>query len=267
MKTNAKKRMLISSVAMLLVAMLALGTATFAWFTQTTSATASGIYAKAAKASSLVISKNDRTWGSTVTYTQGSSSAPQAMLPASSSDGKKWATAVSNKEDGSVDLTKSKSTVTPQDANASYVFKNELNVWNAGTSGKVTNITITFSLPTDSDYAYVALVPKAVTGSDSTYGTIDCQTSNGTFGSNIYSDASAVAYSPLTVSDTDAISVATSKITPKTTLSVPVPELSAGQSAYFDLYIWFEGQDVDCKDANLERTLSNLSFTVAGTPA
>lgn len=46
MKTKSRKRLLISSVAMLLVAMLALGTATFAWFTQNTSATANEFSAK-----------------------------------------------------------------------------------------------------------------------------------------------------------------------------------------------------------------------------
>ena len=42
MKTHllTKKRALISSVAMLLVAIIALGTATFAWFTQNTQASA-----------------------------------------------------------------------------------------------------------------------------------------------------------------------------------------------------------------------------------
>lgn len=51
MKTTSRKRLLISSVAMLLVAMLALGTATFAWFTQNTSATANEFSAKTVKAS------------------------------------------------------------------------------------------------------------------------------------------------------------------------------------------------------------------------
>ena len=53
MKTKSRKRLLISSVAMLLVAMLALGTATFAWFTQNTSATADGITVRTSKTSSL----------------------------------------------------------------------------------------------------------------------------------------------------------------------------------------------------------------------
>ena len=60
MKTTSRKRLLISSVAMLLVAMLALGTATFAWFTQSTTATANGINVKTIKSSELVISKLDK---------------------------------------------------------------------------------------------------------------------------------------------------------------------------------------------------------------
>ena len=53
MKTTSRKRLLISSVAMLLVAMLALGTATFAWFTQNTSATANEFSAKTVKHQNL----------------------------------------------------------------------------------------------------------------------------------------------------------------------------------------------------------------------
>ena len=63
MKTTSRKRLLISSVAMLLVAMLALGTATFAWFTSSTTATASNINVKTIKSSELQISKSTRVWG------------------------------------------------------------------------------------------------------------------------------------------------------------------------------------------------------------
>lgn len=55
MKAKSRKRLLISSVAMLLVAMLALGTATFAWFTSNPNATASGLSMKATASKGLVI--------------------------------------------------------------------------------------------------------------------------------------------------------------------------------------------------------------------
>ena len=68
MKTTSRKRLLISSVAMLLVAMLALGTATFAWFTQNTSATANEFSAKTVKASELKLSSESIDWTDTLNY-------------------------------------------------------------------------------------------------------------------------------------------------------------------------------------------------------
>ena len=87
MKTTSRKRLLISSVAMLLVAMLALGTATFAWFTQDTRSYADQINAKTSKVSSLVLSKQDRTnWQSHIQYGVDG----RVMYPASSSNGSQW---------------------------------------------------------------------------------------------------------------------------------------------------------------------------------
>ncbi len=69
MKTTSRKRLLISSVAMLLVAMLALGTATFAWFTTSTNPYADKFSAKTTKQSTLLLSNNTRVgWTSHLTY-------------------------------------------------------------------------------------------------------------------------------------------------------------------------------------------------------
>lgn len=53
--TSTRKKMLLSSVAMLLVAMMALGTATFAWFTSNPNANASGLSLKTTASTGLVI--------------------------------------------------------------------------------------------------------------------------------------------------------------------------------------------------------------------
>ena len=66
MKTTSKRRVLISSVAMLLVAMLALGTATFAWFSTSTTAKANNLKVQTIQASNLLIRKGT---GGTVTST------------------------------------------------------------------------------------------------------------------------------------------------------------------------------------------------------
>ena len=52
---NTRKKMLLSSIAMLLVALIALGSATFAWFTSNPNAVASGLKMKASASKGLVI--------------------------------------------------------------------------------------------------------------------------------------------------------------------------------------------------------------------
>ena len=64
MKKNSKKRVLLSSVAMLMVGAVSLGTATYAWFTQDTSATANGVNVKTSKMSSLQIASATGKYGS-----------------------------------------------------------------------------------------------------------------------------------------------------------------------------------------------------------
>ena len=74
MKAKSRKRLLISSVAMLLVAMLALGTATFAWFTSNPNAEAHGISMKTTAAAGLVIrTETDTTWSHSAALNSGGS--------------------------------------------------------------------------------------------------------------------------------------------------------------------------------------------------
>lgn len=83
MKTNSRKRLLVSSVAMLLVAMLALGTATYAWFTSNKSVTADGMKVKASSAKGLQITgTNGNTWGPAYTFT-GTNSKAATLTPVS----------------------------------------------------------------------------------------------------------------------------------------------------------------------------------------
>ena len=61
--TTFRKKALLSSVAMLLVALVALGSATFAWFTANPNANASGLKLKTTAASGLVIrTESDPNW-------------------------------------------------------------------------------------------------------------------------------------------------------------------------------------------------------------
>ena len=262
MKTTSRKRLLVSSVAMLLVAMLALGTATYAWFTQNTTATADGIYAKTVKASSLLISDKDTgNWGTSVTYNQGTNTAEQTMFPASSGTGQAWFTATSDNEMTGAFETGKITSATPASSNAKYVFKNMLNVKNGGDEGTINDISITFNLGsiTASQYARVALVPCTQAGVDLTSASFEGQKIGFT---NSVFDTDNEAYEGLTGTDGS-----TAPITASSTCTVDVGSLTAGQARYYNLYIWFEGQDEQCIDSNAGQTIKGLEFTVSGTPA
>lgn len=71
--TKFRKRALVSSVAMLLVALIALGSATFAWFTANPNAEAHGISMKTTAAAGLVIStETDTNWSHSAALANGS---------------------------------------------------------------------------------------------------------------------------------------------------------------------------------------------------
>ena len=78
---KSRKKMLLSSIAMLLVALVALGSATFAWYVSNATVTASSTSAKASTADGLVIRKTTSdTWADHITYT--SDGAGKSLNPA-----------------------------------------------------------------------------------------------------------------------------------------------------------------------------------------
>lgn len=275
MKTSRRKSLLISSVSMLLVAGVSLGTATFAWFTSSTSTKTSNLQFRTTKSSTLEISKSDGAWTSSgLDY---GLSAKKLLLPASSLAGSKdpanWftANAVSTLDGGAL-----KGTAKALSAGdvSNYVFMEQLNVRNAGDVA-VEDVVIKFSLSnaTAYDYLRVAVVEASgLNGADKT----------GVFASSVYAN-NATAYKPIsTVSgagDTQTItaSVDLTPIDAATTVSIPVGDLAPAEKEgdvikdfdgkYYNLYIWFEGQDPDCKDANAGAEIPNIEFTVEGVTA
>lgn len=258
--TKFRKRVLLSSVAMLLVALVALGSATFAWFTQNTTATADNIYAKTVKASTLLISKADKDWKTAVSYTQGSSTSSQIMFPASSGNGTAWFEATSDDESTGVLKTGTVKSVTPAGTNAKFVYSEMLNVKNGGDAGSpdISNITIQWSWPTGTaQYARIALVECNAEGT----------TFTGTFANSVYAQ-NTTQYAGITSVSGSGTSqtTTTANITPKSTTSVSVGTLAAGAAKYYKLFVWFEGQDAACIDSNAGQTFEGLEFTVTGTP-
>lgn len=254
MKAKSRKHLLISSIAMLLVATVALGAATYAWFTSSTTATASGINVRTVQASELEISDYTKGWGTEVNY----EITDKILLPASSSNGSEWWQATAGSKDAfdrTGDFIAADAPEFNNAASSNFVYKDQLNVRNNG-DATVEDVTISWTIPnsTSANYIRVALVPA-----NDAQGT----ESPGAFASAIY-DNDGVEYEAASGATT------TQPITPKTDCSVPVGgdgEVAADEVFYYNLYIWFEGQDAQCFDGNAGQIINDIEFTVSGTTA
>lgn len=260
MKTTSRKRLLISSVAMLLVAMLALGTATFAWFTTSTNPYADKFSAKTTKQSTLLLSDNTRTgWTSHLEY----GVANKTMYPASG-NGLSWVKGTaSNSLTGVIDKNTLQSVAPSAAAGViptDYLFAQELNLKNNGTAA-VKDVAIDFYLNTENnnasaEYARVALVPidgTAVGANDYV-----------ALGNNVYSPT-AKTYKPIiNTNGTEGAQIST-----KTTFHVDVTSgtetMAPDEVRYYKLYVWFEGQDPACVDAKSGQKIPGLKFDVSST--
>lgn len=258
MKTTSRKRLLISSVAMLLVAMLALGTATFAWFTTSTNPYADNFSAKTTKQSTLLLSDNTRAgWTSHLNYNV----ANKTMYPASG-NGLSWVKGTASDSLTGVIDTNSLAAVAPSAAAgvipSDYLFAQELNLKNNGTAD-VKDVAIDFYLNTanndaSAEYARVALVPidgTAVGANDYV-----------ALGNNVYSPT-AKTYKPIIKTDgTEGAQIST-----KTTFHVDVTTgdevMAPNEERYYKLYVWFEGQDPACVDAKSGQKIPGLRFDVS----
>lgn len=270
MKTTSRKRLLISSVAMLLVAMLALGTATFAWFTTDTTTQATGISVQTSKKSLLLVSSRTSDWTDNLNYNFGTDAAKKLLQPASSYDGANWYKAQADNGMSGVATNGEKITgVGTADAEGN-VFCNMLNVKNTGAE-TATNVKITAQISekavtTGKNYLRVALVPSNCEKDDAR-GTAKV-VSPEEFRKNIYSAgadaAKPVEYVGASVADREGAikAAATAVSTQGNSISVDVGDLTQNEAKYYMLIVWFEGQDEDCQDTFAGNDMPNITFTI-----
>lgn len=238
MKAKSKRSVLLSSLAMLMVACVSLSTATYAWFTSTTRDTANGINVKTIKASNLVISKYNKDWKSVLDY----GIANKVIRPASTANGMNWFKASAESRDN---FAKESGTdfAAITEVN-SYRFADEINVMNQGEAA-VENVKISFTGLTDC--ARVAIVPADDRGNIT-----------GTFTDYVY----AIDNTPY---DAAASATTTETITPKTSCEINVGNLNPNEVKYYNIYVWFEGQDPDCTDAKASGSkIDDIQITVTG---
>ena len=254
MKANSRRRVLISSIAMLLVALVALSTATFAWFTSSTSATASNIGVSTTKSSELKLAKNDLVYVEQLDY----GFTGKVLRPTTSATGEAWyksnaaakTAATSNGTYAVVDSTEQKT----------YYFVDMLNIKNFG-EATCNGVTITINADIKSDFARLAVVPVAT---QTEAGKMPSAATN--FKANIYAKNANDTWKPYNGTELETNNYTIKAVANGT--EIQVGDLAAGAVASYKVFVWFEGEDADCFDLTESLlTAPTIGFTVNGSTA
>jgi hypothetical protein len=254
--------MLLSSIAMLLVALVALGSATYAWFTINKVVTADRMKVKAAAADGLVINNkktaewlpavsfaNEETILTPVSYAITHNAAmPTGYIAKDVKVSGAWST-------GNTDISAFEAApALPDDTytDATYKFNSTTNVArydvDVASSGDAINKAVKVKIEatgSGNTFAKAALV---------TGGKVVAFYTDGTAYSAIDSDTPSVAAAPAALGTTTPVQVMAS-----------VPTKDNAQA--FQLYVWYEGNDPQCLDSALSPTNNTpvqfkLTFTL-----
>ena len=260
--TKFRKRALLSSVAMLLVALVALGSATFAWFSQNSKATANDIGAKTQQGSNIKVSEsgNSDSWAESITFATKASGYYTPVTPGGAKVAEEpadvdmtnpvWVTTTSSSMN--TGIKGSDKTYSAAEANTNYTSTNLWVKYDAATTtSKKVNIGFSSSGTGVDTFLRVALVPVN-------------DAAKGLFGNTAVvwgAAADDFALDPAAFTALDASNTGKSVTTTTSKTLYTEKELVGGTEYRFALYVWFEGTDPQCIDSNAN-TDFDIDFTV-----
>ena len=220
MKQTSRKKVLLSSVAMMMVATVSLSSATYAWFTNSSQATAKNVQVYTSKLSNLQVTETpavEDSWGNEVDFNVN-----KQLFPSSTGNLTAWYQTTAKSEiaslrDEDADIT----TVTGDD---DYVIAKTFYLRSKGEDAEDVqwNLDLTGTDATAMQYLRVALI-----GGD---------------GDVIWSNDADSTTEGLTSEDGDATALTTSKAITGTFYA----NLAKDTPKTLNLYVWFEGQDEQC---------------------
>lgn len=253
MKATSRRRLLVSSVAMLLVAMLALGTATYAWFSQNTKATASGITAKTSQASNIVVSEtgNEGTWSDSIVFATYAKGTYNPVTPGADISNPTWVTTTASALNAGV--KGADKSYDPATANTDFTSTKLYVKYDAAASeSQAVKITANVTTTTgDEKFLRIALVP------------VDSATKGIVATPVVYGEASDdFAKAPDSMSLTTPATPAQTITTTNSKTMVTSATLTGGTEYQFAVYVWYEGTDPHCIDSNANNDLT-VNFEVS----
>lgn len=258
--TKSRKRMLLSSVAMLLVALVALGSATYAWFSVSKTVTAEGMQVKAIATAGLEISNTSATAGYSTTVSFGQSSTSNFSLKPVSWDGATTNGFIPNgnvaspggaytgnfKSAGAMQPTSEEmSTSAPIMGHNTYVA--EYDVWVRSAAEGTTRTAHTVS------------ANITITGANASFARVKLVDGSTTKG--IYADEADASASVVT--DVGSTKTTYSLTAHQTDVSVTGTDDTATGKA-FKLYVWFDGEDDACVDT-AKNAVANVKIEFTAT--
>ena len=276
MNSKAIKRQLLAAIAMVLVAALALGSSTYAWFVASGTVTATGMSVKAQSEGGLAISFDGEQWGTTAT----AGMTTKELYPASTRDLTDWyhATAANMNAAGAQpgSRTNITSIVFGGDSGAyapnnSYVVMREFQIKSSSASDAskglfVESVDVT-GYKTMSTALRVGVKYVVASGQPAAVGTgykIYAPVSLGAGAENNPTDNYDVYQEKTDDPTTSEVSLGKVKLDAVgqtgSTLIASDGEIPSGTPLTVQIYIWFEGEDANLKSSNFHP--EDLSVTV-----
>ena len=239
--TKSRKRILLSSIAMLLVALVALGSATFAWFSVSKTVTADGMQVKAIATAGLEISNTSATAGFDTTVSFGQSSAPFSLKPVS------WDGATANGfiPDGNVASPGGSYTGAFKSAGSmAPTVSSSAPVMGANTYVAEYDVWVRSAAEGETRTAHTVSATVTISGANASFARVKLVDGSTTKG--IYADEAAASASVVKAAgSTKSTYTLTAH---QTDVSVTGTDDSTTGKA-FKLYVWFDGEDSACVDA------------------
>ena len=246
---------------MVMVAAIALASSTYAWFAAQNTVTADGMSVKAQAESGIVIKSVDNTQSNWATTASANMTEATALKPTTTADLKNWYHNVSDDRTNAKGIQASETYGTPINDTTEYLVKKSFIIRSAADGVPVSNVKLGVK-------SVEVKVPS----------TQNSQALNKALrvGIRLASDTSSAfyIYAPLMDSDSTITHKMTyasdtnvswyKKATPAeqafTLTGSQIPATDDGVKV--DVYIWFEGEDDNCKSENVTATLDDLGVTV-----
>lgn len=277
MNSKAIRKQLLAAVAMVLVAAVALGSSTYAWFVASGTVTATGMNVKAQSEGGLAISYKGLVWGTTATASMDT----KELYPASTLDLKNWYHATAADMNAAAAQPGSRTNITGTvfggtgaafDNTNSYVVMQEFQIKSSSASVPSTGLfvesvdvtgyqTMSTALRVGVKYVPTAGQPSAVKENGYIYGPVklgETAENKPTDNYDVYreylandpanSEKSLGQVTLATVGQTGSTLIANTDTIPSTGVIT------------VQIYIWFEGEDANLKSDNFYP--EDLSVTV-----